>query len=84
MSNLRISIIGYGRMGHEIESLAYQRGVEVVSITDPRFEDTSNPIWIKYAMYLKKLIQEVYRGYICEMTSENKELVKKALDNYDE
>ena len=34
---MKISLIGHGRMGRKIESLAYTRGIEVVSITDPRF-----------------------------------------------
>ena len=32
---MRISIIGYGRMGKEIEAAAIGKGIEVVSIIDP-------------------------------------------------
>ncbi len=32
---MKISIVGYGRMGHEVERLAKARGIEVVSIIDP-------------------------------------------------
>ena len=35
MSDLKISIIGNGRMGREIESLAPKRKIEVVSVIDP-------------------------------------------------
>jgi 4-hydroxy-tetrahydrodipicolinate reductase len=36
---MKIAIIGYGRMGREIERLAHARGHEVVSIIDPAIED---------------------------------------------
>jgi len=35
MNDLKISIIGYGKMGKEIESLALKRKIKVVSIIDP-------------------------------------------------
>src|SRR3989338_4653410 len=33
---MNIAIIGYGRMGHEIETVARARGMNIVSIIDPR------------------------------------------------
>ncbi|MFN7181860.1 MAG: 4-hydroxy-tetrahydrodipicolinate reductase [Planctomycetota bacterium] len=36
--NLKISIIGYGKMGKEIEITAKQREIEVVSVIDPLIE----------------------------------------------
>ena len=37
MSNLNISIIGYGKMGKLINEIATQRGIDVVSIVDPEY-----------------------------------------------
>jgi len=36
---VNIAIIGYGRMGHEIERIAGDRGINVVSIIDPNNKD---------------------------------------------
>ncbi len=41
MSDLKISIIGYGKMGKEIETLSSARGIEVASIIDPVTETLS-------------------------------------------
>lgn len=38
---MKIALIGYGKMGHEIEAIARQRGHEIVSIVDINNADTA-------------------------------------------
>ncbi len=38
---MKIALIGYGKMGHEIEKIALQRGHEIVSIIDVNNADTA-------------------------------------------
>lgn len=38
---MKIALIGYGKMGHEIEAIALQRGHEIVSIVDINNADTA-------------------------------------------
>ncbi len=51
---------------------------KLLSFTRAIFRET-NPIGMKYAMFLKGIIEEVYRLPICEMSDENKKLVKKII-----
>ena len=44
MNDLKISLIGYGKMGELVHNTAVQKGIEIVSMIDPRIEDMSNPI----------------------------------------
>ena len=37
MNDLKISIIGYGKMGRQIETVASSKGIEIVSIIDPNY-----------------------------------------------
>jgi 4-hydroxy-tetrahydrodipicolinate reductase len=39
---MKIAIIGYGAMGHLIEEVAKERGIEVVSIIDPKAEGATH------------------------------------------
>ncbi|MEK6982943.1 MAG: 4-hydroxy-tetrahydrodipicolinate reductase [Nanoarchaeota archaeon] len=39
---MNIAIVGYGRMGHEIERVAQNRGINVQSIIDPNDEDAGH------------------------------------------
>jgi len=39
---INISIIGYGKMGHEIEAIAKQRGLNIISKVDPMAEDATH------------------------------------------
>ena len=38
MSNMKIAIIGYGKMGHMIESIALERGHQIVGVIDPTID----------------------------------------------
>jgi 4-hydroxy-tetrahydrodipicolinate reductase len=49
MSSLRIALIGYGRMGHEIETLAKKRGHQVVLTIDKDNQDELTPEKLKMA-----------------------------------
>lgn len=40
MNNLRISLLGYGKMGKEVEKLAHQQKIEVVSVIDSIVESS--------------------------------------------
>ena len=44
MSDLKVSLIGYGKMGELIHHTAIQNGIEIVSMVDPRIEDMFNSI----------------------------------------
>ena len=44
MSDLKVSVIGYGKMGELIHNTAIQNGIEIVSMVDPRIEDMFNSI----------------------------------------
>ena len=44
------------------------------------FMDT-NPIPIKYACYLKEMMEDVYRLPLCELTDENKDALKKIMES---
>lgn len=39
---MKIAIIGYGKMGHEIERLAKEKGITVTSIIDPLSKDSTH------------------------------------------
>ena len=39
---MNISIIGYGRMGKEIERITRDKGIKVVSIIDPNEKDATH------------------------------------------
>ncbi|MBI2653849.1 4-hydroxy-tetrahydrodipicolinate reductase [Candidatus Woesearchaeota archaeon] len=39
---MNIAIVGYGRMGHEIEKIAKAKGIDVVSIIDPNASDATH------------------------------------------
>jgi len=43
MENLKIILIGYGRMGHEVEKMAEQRGHQVVMTIDQDNQDEMTP-----------------------------------------
>ncbi|HKL38939.1 MAG TPA: 4-hydroxy-tetrahydrodipicolinate reductase [Bacteroidales bacterium] len=49
MAHLRIALIGYGRMGHEIEAVARERGHQVVLIIDRENQGDLTPEQLKKA-----------------------------------
>lgn len=49
MAHLRIALIGYGRMGHEIETVARKRGHQVVLTIDKNNQDAFTPGQLKKA-----------------------------------
>jgi len=74
------TIVDYGLIGN------FEKVKEVSDrlseFTEKIFIET-NPIGIKYAMFLKGLIKETYRLPMCEMSKENKKLFERTLLKYE-
>ncbi len=38
---MKIAIVGYGKMGHEVEAMAKSEGIGIASIIDPKDKDAA-------------------------------------------
>ena len=61
---MRIAIVGYGRMGHEVETVAAERGHEISRIVDPEID----PALTRGALHATELTTEGLRG--CDVAIE--------------
>ncbi len=69
MSNLKISLIGYGKMGRQIENLAVQtfdeKGIEVVSVIDPNYEPVFSRMFCNQPVFKEISEESVKDADVC-------------------